>query len=111
MKEKLIPAPLDEKNVTTDWIDDIFDDSRCIQNGSGTYTGFVEDSVCSCLVGRHTIIWEINSNYSRDAEKSYNELEKRLKAIDNENPDLVVKYDTSMKEMLFLGQKFYFKDE
>ena len=73
--EKLTPAPLDEKNVTTDWIDDIFDDSSCTCNGS-TYTGFVKDSVCSCLVGSNTIIWKIDKDYAKDAMQSYKELQE-----------------------------------
>lgn len=108
--EKLIPAPLDEKNVTTDWIDDIFDDSNCTCNGS-TYTGFINDSVCSCLVGRNTIIWKIDKDYAKDALGSYNELQKRLKVLDGENPGLVVRYDTSMQEQLLLGQRFYWAEE
>ena len=108
--EKLTPAPLDEKNVTTDWIDDIFDDSSCTCNGS-TYTGFVKDSVCSCLVGSNTIIWKIDKDYAKDAMQSYKELQERLKVLDGENPGLVVRYDTSMQEQLLLGQRFYWADE
>ena len=30
-KEKeLIPAPIDNKNVTTDWIEDVFDHQSCL---------------------------------------------------------------------------------
>ena len=108
MREKLIPAPLDEKNVTTDWIEEVFDDCNCTRNGS-VYTGFVKDSVCSCLVGRNTIIWKIDKDYAKDAGLSYTELLKRLR--EHDTPPLVVKYDTSMKETLLLGQRFFFRDD
>lgn len=33
MKQKLIPAPLDGKNVTTEWIEELFDDQSVLYVG------------------------------------------------------------------------------
>ena len=109
MEKKLIPAPLDEKNVMTDWIGEIFDDYDCTYDGKRTYTGFVKGSVCSCMYHNNHIIWQINQHFSVDAKLSYEELIKRLK--EHDTPPLVIKYDTSMKKELFLLQKFYWEDD
>ncbi len=109
MEKKLIPAPLDGKNVTTDWIEEIFDDGNCTYDGKETYTGFVKGSVCCCIYHGYHIIWHINKDFAANAKQSYEELIKRLK--EHDTPSLVVKYDTSMKKELFLMQKFYWEDE
>ncbi len=109
MEKKLIPAPLDEKNVTTDWIESVFDYYDYTYDGKNTYTGFVKGSVCCCVYHGNHIIWHINQHYSVNAKQSYEELIKRLHEFDT--APLVVKYDTSMREELFLMQKFYWEDE
>ena len=49
---KLIPAPLDEKNLTTDWIEEAFDNYSCSCGGkrNNVYTGIVED--CPVVGGK-----------------------------------------------------------
>lgn len=111
MEKKLIPAPIDGKNVTSDWIDEIFDDGNCTRGGRNMVTGFIGGSVCCCWITGHLIFWQIAQDFANNAGCCYDLLLKRLKKHDDDE-NLVVKYDTSMKkEKLLLLQKFYFKDE
>lgn len=110
MNTKLIPAPIDDKNVLTDWITEIFDDYDCTSDGYRMFTGFILDSACSCRIIGNLLFWQIHQEFAADAGRSYDTLLKRLK--EHDSPPLVVKYDTSMKkEALILVQKFYWTDE
>ena len=40
MSKKLVPAPLDGKNVTTDWIEELFDDQTVLY-ATGKRLGFI----------------------------------------------------------------------
>lgn len=109
-KEKsLIPAPIDGKCILADWIEDVFDNyGDCVRTGN-IFTGFVKDSVCCCRYFNNHLFWHIAQDFSKNAEESWNELIKRLKEKDS--PELVVKYDESMKDKLLLMQSFYFRPD
>lgn len=113
MKKKLIPAPLDGKNVTRDWICEIFDNYDCILGGKRDeiYTGFVDSRPTTCIVNGNTILWHINKWYCSvyTLKEVYENLIKRLK--EHDTPPLVVKYDTSMKDELILLQQFFFEGD
>lgn len=106
MEKKLIPAPIDGKNVTTDWIEEIFDNcGDCVRNGN-KFTGFVKGSVCCCQHLSNNLFWHINKDFAENAKDSWDELIRRLK--EHDTPSLVVKYDESMKDDLLLLQRFFF---
>ena len=107
MEKELIPAPIDNKNVMKDWIEEIFDDYDCTYDGKNKYTGFVKESACSCIYMNNNIFWQIHQHFSKDALSSYQELIKRLK--EHDTPSLLVKYDDSMKSELLLLQRFFFR--
>lgn len=116
--KNLIPAPIDEKNITSDWIDCIFDSCDRIVGGkhSDIYTGFVADLPTNCFINGNAVLWHIDKFHCGvfQLKDAYNELLKRLKAlddVDDESTGIVVKYDTSMKEELILMQQFFFKEE
>lgn len=109
MEKKLIPAPIDNKNVTTDWIEEIFDNfGDCISSGN-KFTGFVKDSVCCCEHINNHLFWHIPQNFAKDAKASWDELIRRLK--EHDTPPLIVKYDESMKDELLLLQSFYWTND
>lgn len=109
MSKKLIPAPIDEKNVTSDWIEEIFDDNNYTYDGRNMYVGFVMGSVCCCMYHKNRIFWQIVQDFAKKALESYNELLRRLR--EHDEPPIVVKYDTSLYDRLLLLQQFYFEDE
>jgi len=110
MEKNLIPAPIDEKNVTSDWIAEIFDNygDYCIMNGNKC-VGFVKDSVCTCMYIDNHIIWYFPMVFATDVKASWDELIKRLKKHDA--PPLVVKYDFSQADSFFLKQSFYWEND
>ena len=114
---KLIPAPLDEKNLTTDWIEEVFDNYSCSCGGkrNNVYTGIVEDCPVSCFVTHNRVMWHVDPHIGGvpNAGHAYCSLISRLKDLfdEDENPGIVVEYDDSMKDGYFLVQTFYFKDE
>lgn len=108
--KNLYPAPIDGKNVTDDWISEVFDNcGDAVTNGNGIITGFVKRSVVCCSYFGNTIFWQVIKGFGENAGASYDELVRRLKERDNER--LVVEYDDSMKGAMLLVQKFYWPDE
>ena len=106
-ENSLIPAPIDGKNILTDWIEDVFDNyGDCVRNGN-KFVGFVKNSVCCCQHLNHHLFWHIDKDFAVNAKESWDELIRRLKEKDS--PELVVKYDESMKKELMLMQSFYFR--
>lgn len=116
MEKKLIPAPIDGKNITSDWIEDIFDFSDFVVGGKGgkIYTGFVGNRPTNCFIDGNAIFWHIDKFHCGvfNNKSAYDELLKRLKEEDDaEMGDIVVKYDVSMRDELIVMQRFFFKDE
>ena len=60
-ENKLIPAPLDEKNVTTDWIEMVFDDYNCTCGGhkDRSYVGFVNECAVLARIHNNSLWWNI----------------------------------------------------
>ena len=90
--ERLIPAPIDEKNITSDWIEDIFDNCCFGGKGNNIYVGFIKDCVVLCEYHGNVINWKVESecfNGKDERENAFNELKKRP----------------------CLTQSFFFKDE
>ncbi len=56
--EKLIPAPLDEKNVTTDWIEELFDDQNAI-HGRHKMLGFMNSAVMLVTWHDNVLTWKV----------------------------------------------------
>lgn len=112
MKTKLIPAPIDEKNVTSDWIEDVFDD--CVRNGD-KFVGFIGECVVMCECRNYYIDWKVEQEcFNRQTSKrmeTFTELKKRLKNMDEEDQNIVVKYLPFGEGVTALTQQFYFRDE
>lgn len=106
---KLIPAPIDEKNITTDWIEDIFEFSSCAQNGN-KYVGFINDAPVMCVVEGNSLIWKLITNYSFSwhIQPALEELEKRLRVVDD-NDRIHVDY-TKSHDGTMIMQSFYWSD-
>lgn len=112
--ERLIPAPIDEKNITSDWIEDIFDNCCFGGKENNIYVGFICDCVVLCEYHDNIIKWKVESecfNGKSERENAFNELRKRLETIDKESFDLAVKYSPFDKDVTCLTQSFFFKDE
>ena len=105
-------APIDGKNVGTDWIDDIFDYSECTKMYKYSHKkvcGFVNGQLVECVytLEYNTIEWRIYALYSfLDDVKA--ELLRRLKKYENEENELFSEYEESETYVI---QRFYWKED
>lgn len=109
MEERLIEAPIDEENIKSDWIEEIFD--CCCSGGrnGNVIVGFVGNCVVTCEYHKNILTWKVGNEFNsgRDRIDSYDELKQRLKDSDKDDVNVVVKYLTE-KEKVTLIQQFYF---
>lgn len=109
MTQKLSPAFINKKDVTTDWIEEIFDDAECMHIGH-TFIGFVQDAACSCYITENCVCWYINNKCGGNEFIAYSSLLERLQKRDTDTSSLVVKYDCRPKDFS-ITQSFYFVKE
>lgn len=90
MKKNAIPAPVDGKNVCTDWIEDVFDNLASVKCDR-QILGFIEDAPVYVYWEDNRIIWrciECNGNY----ESIVNEIKSRLMNFEDPYSDLFELY-------------------
>lgn len=102
---KKIPAPLDETNVTTDWIEEIFDNGNCTCNGS-RIVGFVRDAPVYAIYYDNVVRWTVLDSFL--PSDRINELIRRLDRY--ENPDEVVFSEKTVIGKT-LTQRFFFRED
>lgn len=106
MERKTYPAPIDGKNVTTDWIEDIFDSQMCLY-GKNSRLGYINDEVVLARWEENKLMWEfLRKNYLNSILLST--LIKRLAEHYDLMGDLVEKFDLQENTLV---QSFYWKEE
>lgn len=88
-KKKLIPAPLDEKNVTTDWIEELFDDQSALY-GKDKMLGFMAGAAVEASWSGNVLHWKVLDG---DGEAAIGRLRQRYgeRYPDEESPFIVRK--------------------
>ena len=109
---KRMYAPIDEKNITSDWIEDVFE-CNCVftqKRNNHRYCGFISDEVviASYTFGDNTLKWQIVSERVQDAETAKSTLLHTLKEIDKENEGLICEYEVQGNTIY---QSFYWGEE
>jgi len=101
----LTRARIDEKNVTTDWVEDVFD--TCVRHGD-LIVGIIDGEAVVCEFDRTSIWWRVplTDHVCDKLEKILDVLTERLEAYDTKEGNLM--------SVLWLGhsdilQTFYFK--
>lgn len=56
--KKLIPAPLDDKNVTTDWIEELFDDQSALYSKDKLF-GFMAGAAMQASWSSNELHWKV----------------------------------------------------
>lgn len=107
-EKKLIPAPIDNKNVTTDWIEEVFDYQTCIWGKRESAIGFIHDRPVVAEWSENNLFWKFVEEESIDGSDHLEELRKRLKVYDDANPELVESHNVIGN---YFWQKFYWKNE
>ena len=90
MKEdKLIPAPIDGKNIMEDWIEEIFDGQCCCQS-KDTYIGFINGLPIKADIKDNQIYWSMLRSYvcfgspsEQEVKDMITERNKRLMYLDD----------------------------
>lgn len=101
--KKLIPAPIDGKNILTDWIDTMFDNAHTVCNDTETCVlGFINNlSAQCCKFGDNELMWFCNN------EENAKEIEERLLHLEmDERTAMSISVSGST-----ITQKFYFLED
>lgn len=98
------PAPIDEKNVVTDWIDDVFDDKFSIHSSDGKYyVGTLRDIPLVARVCYNSILWETPYGSVSDLAG----LHEDLLDLDLEGEGMKITYHLRDNRLV---QSFYFEE-
>ena len=110
----LIPAPIDDKNIITDWIECIFDGMCCCKN-KDTYIGFINGLPIKADIKAHQIYWSLLSSHvcfespsEEEVKGMITERNKRLRYLDD-NKRIHVEY-RYMHGGTTLIQSFYWNN-
>ena len=101
---KKLSAPIDGKNVSIDWIDDIFDGCFCTECGKQSL-GFVNEKPVYAYWSDNRICWKPIEKIS--AKETLDEIKNRLLKFENEDSELFS--EIYVVGNLFLSQYFYWK--
>lgn len=104
-EKKLIPAPLDEKSVTTDWIEAMFDEQSALY-GKHQMLGFMAGAVMQASWSGNKLKWKVLDGDRYEAIKRLRE-RNRERYPESESPFIV-------KEQILANVciwRFYWKPE
>ena len=109
MENKLIPAPIDNKNVMTDWIEEIFDFQTAVRRKK-TMVGFIADEPAVARWNDNVLIWTFPlwPTLTIEDSKPLEELKKRLKVYDDANVELITIDNVDRHSLM---QKFFWKKD
>jgi hypothetical protein len=101
-----IPAPIDEKNVCTDWIADVFDFSDCTINGNEA-VGFINGAPVYLTWSGNSMYWSAVTHSVNDYAETIVELKLRLEEFGDD--------DNLVSEITPWGmgirESFFFEDD
>ena len=108
-KEKeLIPAPIDGKNVSTDWIQDVFDNQSCVWNGQKAI-GFINNHPVLVAWSDNILLWQFPLVTDIEEFGDLAVLRDRLKIYEDDPDNNFVTKDSIVGNLLM--QKYYWKNE
>ena len=99
------PAPIDNKNILTDWIEFVFDGYNMICGGKkdNIYMGFVDNIPCIGKIYYNTIEWKLVCD-----KPIYHKLEVVLNSFENDEDGVFSDIEVTEDGIL---QSFYFTEE
>lgn len=111
--KNLIPAPIDDKNITTDWIEEIFDDQSALRSKHG-FMGFIAGVGVVCYIKGNKLQWMlIHGGYyesENDRRKALDTLYKRLQEKDKDNEEYDITTEYYRIGLIGLSQSFYWSN-
>lgn len=113
-KTRLIPAPLDEKNVTTDWIEELFDDQSALY-GKNKMLGFMAGAAVQASWEGNVLTWKVLDG---DGDAAIKKMRERYdgRYPDEESPFIIrrwttYKYTCDARILTDYWMEFYWKPE
>ena len=110
LREKdLRPAMINGKDVTTDWLESIFDND-CVATDGNMMIGFINHKAVQVSWERNKLSWLVSNEFGvGDPTFTLLMLRERLIALETEEQNVfsIITYDFGGNE---LRQKFYFKE-
>lgn len=107
--KKLIPAPVDDKNILTDWIDGVFDEKpECCGR---TYTGIANGIETQAKIYQNQVRWK---RLTTSNPVLLDMLRTRIEELLSVNgDDIVIEYEylTMRNSQTTLIQSFWFTEE
>lgn len=99
------PALIDEKDVMTDWVQDVFDSGSCVTSGCQAL-GFIDEHPVYVHWQNNTMIWQIVEDCDIDYKVILSEIKQRL--LEFEDPESEVFSEMCVFNH-FIMQFFYYK--
>ena len=104
-------AKVDEKEVKTDWVQNVFDDLQCIKKFHHVI-GMINGCVVSCMWNGFAIYWQVSRDLGGDYVTAFLLLEQRLTdCMDDLSKQGIVSTVKHLDRPYELIQKFYFKEQ
>lgn len=103
MGKNIIPAPLDDKNVMTDWIEEVFDWQSALFR-KNKCVGFIFNCPALATWRDNVLTWSFICGEIKTAQ---NELIERLKVYEDANIELFTKIEIVGNDVV---QSFYWRD-
>lgn len=102
-------AMIDEKNVSTDWMESVFDDYP-VQDRN-TMVGFIHHCPVIAHWNSNVIVWEVMPIGWEDHTYAFLLLEQRLKEWENEEQNVYSTIQHGELGKFQIIQSFYFKED
>lgn len=106
-----IPALINEKDVTTDWMESVFDSDNLVRD-TRLVIGLLNHCVVQATWNENSITWLISKELGRGCAKTaYLLLEQRLKEFESIEQNIYSVFEHGDIGKYEIVQHFYFKDE
>ena len=106
-----IPALINEKDVTTDWMESVFDSDDFLRD-TRLMIGMINHCAVQATWNDNTITWHISKDLGRGVPvTAYIILEQRLLAWESIEQNIYSKIEHGEIGQYEIIQRFYFKDE
>ena len=101
---------IDGKDVTTDWLECVFDDAEVIRDYHRV-VGFIKHCLVSCSYNDNRIIWEVIDKHDISAYMILEERLRFLEGLEEDHPNVysVIQHGEVNKWQII--QNFYFKED
>lgn len=100
-----IPALINEKDVMTDWVQDVFDSGSCVTSGCQAL-GFINEHPVYVHWYGHRMLWQVVEDCDINYEAIINEIKQRLSEFEDPESELFSEIYVFGHSIL---QFFYFK--